>query len=60
MNNLSSYCGLVDAKMRASDKDLPVVLVFKNIGNLFHFRHLSGDLCSRPNSQVESKQYARA
>ena len=26
MNNLSSYCGLVDAKMRASDKDLPVPL----------------------------------
>ena len=24
MNNRSSYCGLVDAKMRASDKDLPV------------------------------------
>ena len=24
MNNLSSYCGLVNAKMRASDKDLPV------------------------------------
>ena len=24
MNNLSSYCGLVDAKVRASDKDLPV------------------------------------
>ena len=24
MNNLSSYCGLADAKMRASDKDLPV------------------------------------
>ena len=23
MNNLSSYCGLVDAKIRASDKDLP-------------------------------------
>ena len=23
-NNLSSYCGLVDAKIRASDKDLPV------------------------------------
>ena len=22
--NLSSYCGLVDAKIRASDKDLPV------------------------------------
>ena len=24
MNNLFSYCGLVDAKIRASDKDLPV------------------------------------
>ena len=24
MKNLSSYCGLVDAKIRASDKDLPV------------------------------------
>ena len=24
MNDLSSYCGLVDAKIRASDKDLPV------------------------------------
>ena len=24
MNNLSSYCGLVEAKIRASDKDLPV------------------------------------
>ena len=25
MNNLSSYCGLVDAKIRASVKDLPVL-----------------------------------
>ena len=24
MNNLSSYCGSVDAKIKASDKDLPV------------------------------------
>ena len=24
MNNLSSYCGLVDAKVKATDKDLPV------------------------------------
>ena len=24
MNNLPSYCGLVGAKIRASDKDLPV------------------------------------
>ena len=26
MNNLSSYCGLVDVKIRASDKDLPVTV----------------------------------
>ena len=26
MNNLLSYCGLVDAKIRPSDKDLPVLL----------------------------------
>ena len=25
MNNLLSYCGLVDAKIRASDRDLPVL-----------------------------------
>ena len=25
MNNLSSYCGLVYAKIRASDEDLPVI-----------------------------------
>jgi hypothetical protein len=28
MNNLLSYCGLVDAKIRASDKDLPVTSIF--------------------------------
>ena len=28
MNNLSSYCGLVDAKIRVSDKDLPVSPTF--------------------------------
>ena len=30
MKNLSSYCGLVDAKIRASDKDLPVIC-FQNL-----------------------------
>ena len=33
MNNLSSYCGLVDEKIRASDKDLPV------FPTLLFFRH---------------------
>ena len=27
MNNLLSYSGLVDAKIRASDKDLPALVV---------------------------------
>ena len=27
MNNLSSYCGLIDAQIRASDKHLPVPMV---------------------------------
>ena len=27
MNNLLSYCGSVDAKIRASDKDLPVAAI---------------------------------
>ena len=26
MNNLLSYCGLVDSRISASEKDLPVVL----------------------------------
>ena len=29
MNNLSSYCGLTDSRMRASDTDLPVTCWFK-------------------------------
>ena len=29
MNNLSSYCGLVDARISASDKDLPVPYFFR-------------------------------
>ena len=29
MNNLLSYCGLVNAKIRASDKDLPVILALR-------------------------------
>ena len=33
MNNLSSYCGLVDTKIRASDKDLPV---FKELHKIDH------------------------
>ena len=34
MNNLLSYCGLVDAEIRASDKDLSV------IGHFFYYNHI--------------------
>ena len=30
MNNLSSYFGLTDSRMRASEKDLPVIIRFSN------------------------------
>ena len=32
MNNLLSYCGLVDARISASDKDLPVTVVSVVVG----------------------------
>ena len=37
MNNLSSYCELVDARIKASDKDLPVLRTYllKNTYNPF-------------------------
>jgi hypothetical protein len=31
MNNLLSYCGLVEAKIRASDIDLPVLMYNKSV-----------------------------
>ena len=31
MNNLLPYCGLIDAKTRASEKDLPVLIKLKNL-----------------------------
>ena len=31
MNNLLSYCGLTDARMRASEKDLPVFLISRGL-----------------------------
>ena len=34
MNNLLSYCGLVDARIRASDKDLPVKLNMESMNEL--------------------------
>jgi hypothetical protein len=36
MNNLLSYCGLIDSKIRASDKDLPVnVKTMRTVAQMF-------------------------
>ena len=40
MNNLSSYCGLVDVRIKASDKDLSVV------------RNLGQRLCNEAKDQI--------
>ena len=52
MNNLSSYCGLVDAKIRGSDKDLPVQRFFGHSQKLpfehrtnIDFEELSQSFC---------------
>ena len=37
MNNLLSYCGLTNARMRASEKDLPVML-FQMLENIFVYQ----------------------
>ena len=37
MNNLPSYCGLVDAKIRASDKNLPMSRIHSNGFSFFHW-----------------------
>ena len=35
MNNLLSFCGLVDARISASEKDLPVTQTFSSFGWVF-------------------------
>ena len=42
MNNQSSYCGLVDAKMKASDKDLPIQIFQEiDVRSLSHCKEVS-------------------
>ena len=56
MNNLLSYCGLVDAKIRASDKDLPVkdsILDFAgNVSYVSTSGQLSETMFSGENHQI--------
>ena len=48
MNNLSSYCGLTDSRMRASDTDLPYVQVnlFQKVLFLHQLTHNMTKNCS--------------
>ena len=46
MNNLSSYCGLTDSRMRASDTDLPVhikVPMYFHIRKLMNFQNIKNN-----------------
>jgi hypothetical protein len=39
MDNLLSYCGLIDAKTRVSDKDLPVTYDMKSdVASIYEFK----------------------
>ena len=49
MNNLSSYFGLVDAKIRASEKDLHVLAFFYSLSILSLVFYTSANLNSHPN-----------
>jgi hypothetical protein len=42
MNNLLSYCGLFDAKIRASDKDLPVLHAALRLMTLIYEKNVQG------------------
>jgi hypothetical protein len=56
MNNLSSYCGLVDAKIRASDKDL---LVKKKKNAQKKIRENDGVDKKSENDGVDKKKWLR-
>ena len=58
MNNLSSYCGLVDAKIRASDKDLPVqVNLCQKLSFLNQFTHNMTRYCSLNSPKNTSSEH---
>ena len=52
MNNLSSYCGLTDSRMRASDTDLPVADMKKGKINFDQLSKLYFILYAQPGIQT--------
>ena len=59
MNNLLTYCGLVDAKIRATDKDLPVLYWswFSKLPTLF--THFNDHMFSFLTLQITFEIYSR-
>ena len=56
MNNLLSYCGLTNARMRASEKDLPVML-FQMLENIFVYQTYLLNVLSSNLSSDRKKNY---
>ena len=56
MNNLLSYCGLVDARIRASNKDLPVQLKKMQLNKEKGLKRLEVMLEDMENVLVELKK----
>ena len=52
MNNLSSYCGLTDSRMSASDTDLPVPVLLETLED--RFKHLQEKSAESVNEERNS------
>ena len=52
MNNLLSYCGLVDARISASEKDLPVRIFLPFFTNFF-FVNFNDGLCTGQHQELD-------
>ena len=50
MNNLLSYCGLVDARISASEKDLPVRVQYIKIPSSEHVENINCSECQNKNN----------
>ena len=47
MNNLLSYCGFTDARVRASEKDLPVPNKLQTLGKLKEGRQAGREIAKK-------------
>ena len=57
MNNLLSYCGLVDGKIRTSDKDLPVPTIFQGLTRIRYFSFLLRDIRAFSETKVKNDMF---